>query len=345
MEKVDFTFSRQQVAGYFDTSFSFVEQLVPKDNTVIVTDENVFLHYQQRFSGYKSIVVPAGENFKSQATVNNMITRLIELQADRQTMIIGVGGGVVTDMAGYLAAVYMRGIRFGIVPTSLLCMVDASLGGKNGVDVGMYKNLVGTIRHPEFILYDMDLLETLPDKEWVSGFAEIIKHACIKDVSMFEQLEQLDLESIRSSRDLMKDMVKRNVMLKYGIVSSDELEDGERRLLNFGHTFGHAIENTLKLPHGHAISIGMVAACMISEEINNFYSSEKERVIALLKKYRLPVKLPKDDIKEKIWELLLMDKKKSGGVMNFVLLNRIGEGIVKPIPIQQLNHLFNQVLS
>jgi len=345
MEKVDFAFGHKQVAAYFDTPFSEVGLLSSKDNSIIISDENVFLLHQDKFKGYRSIVVPAGEQFKSQSMVDNMIGQLIDLKADRQTMIIGVGGGVVTDMAGYLAAVYMRGVRFGMVPTSLLCMVDASLGGKNGVDVGMYKNLVGTIRHPEFIIYDMNFLDTLPDEEWTNGFAEIIKHACIRNDKMFEQLEHLDFKTLRADKKLMKDLIKRNVMLKYGIVSSDELEDGDRRLLNFGHTIGHAIENTLKLPHGNAISIGMVGACMISEELNNFYSSEKERVIALLKKYRLPVILPKDDIKERVWDLLLMDKKKSGGVMNFVMLNRIGEGIVKPIPIAQLHDLFNQVLS
>lgn len=345
MEKVDFRFSHQLVTGYFDTPFSQVDQLLVKGNTIIVTDENVFGLHHQKFEGYRYIVVPAGEKFKSQAMVDNMITQLIELKADRQCIILGVGGGVVTDMAGYLAAVYMRGIGFAMAPTSLLCMVDASMGGKNGVDVGAYKNLVGTVKHPEFILYDMDFLETLPDSEWANGFAEIIKHACIRDAKMFTDLEKTEFDALRSNRQKMAELVKENVTLKYRIASSDEFENGARRLLNFGHTIGHAIENTLMLPHGYAVSLGIVAACSISEEINNFYSVEKERVINLLQKFNLPVALPKGEMKERIWELLLMDKKKAGNEMNFVLLNNIGDGIVKPIPIEQLHHLFNQVLS
>src|SRR5690606_852417 len=130
----------------------------------------------------------AGEQFKVQQTVNEVIEQLIHFGADRQTWLVGVGGGVVTDITGYVAATYMRGIRFGFVPTSILAMVDASIGGKNGIDVGVYKNIVGTIRQPSFLLYDYQFLKTLPETEWINGFAEIIKHACIKDVRMFNEL-------------------------------------------------------------------------------------------------------------------------------------------------------------
>ena len=161
-------------------------------------------------------------------------------------------------------------------------MVDASVGGKNGIDVGVYKNLVGVVNHPEFLLYDYSFLETLPDSEWVNGFAEIIKHACIKDSGMFNYLEENSLSKFQSSLHDISTLIKKNVDIKYKVVASDELETGERKLLNFGHTIGHAIENTSKLDHGHAISIGMIAACRISEAINNFPPGKTRQIAELL---------------------------------------------------------------
>jgi len=155
---------------------------------------------------------------------------------------------------------------------------------------------------------------------------------------LFQWLENQSLQSVQSSVDITDELVRRNVEIKYNIVSGDEFEKGERRLLNFGHTLGHAIENLYKLSHGHAVAIGMVAACTISEEVNKFPAADKLRVVSLLKKYNLPVQLKFD--KEKIWEVLLMDKKKSGSKINFVLLNSIGDAIVQPISVKQLEELF-----
>ena len=229
-----------------------------------------------------------------------------------------------------------------LVPTTILCMVDAAIGGKNGIDVGIFKNLVGTIKHPEFLFYDYSFLKSLPDEEWINGFAEIIKHACIKDKMLFEWLENQTVQTVQSSTDITDELVRRNVEIKYNIVSGDEFEKGERRLLNFGHTLGHAIENMYKLSHGNAVAIGMVAACNISEEVTNFRAEEKIRVSELLKKYHLPVDLSYD--KEKAWEMLLLDKKKSGNKINFVLLNSIGDGVVQPLPLNQLQELIQVCL-
>jgi 3-dehydroquinate synthase len=163
----------------------------------------------------------------------------------------------------------MRGIRFGFVPTSILAMVDASIGGKNGIDVGTYKNMVGLIRQPEFLLYDYSFLKSLPKAEWINGFAEIIKHACIKDASMFRLLEAYKLNDFQKDKTLLNKLIQRNALLKSKVVVEDEFETGDRKLLNFGHTFGHAIENTYQLPHGHAVAVGMVMACMISASYKN----------------------------------------------------------------------------
>ena len=342
MDKVQYKFSSKTVDCYFDVDFSYVEKLVSKEKAVIITDDNIASIYAETFAGWKVIEIPAGEENKQQATVDKVILELIKLKADRGTFIIGIGGGVVTDVAGYAASVYMRGVKFAFIPTSILAMVDAAVGGKNGVDVGIYKNLVGIIRHPEFLMYDYSFLKTLPHEEWINGFSEIIKHACIKDEKLFALLENSSLEAFQQNPGKIAALIKRNVEIKYNVVANDEFETGERKLLNFGHTLGHAVENIYQLPHGSAVSIGMVAGCKISEELNDFPRTESKRVIDLLKKYHLPVELKFD--KEKVWEILIMDKKKLGDTMNFILLNNIGEGIVKPIPLQVLKDLLNQHL-
>jgi 3-dehydroquinate synthase len=227
-----------------------------------------------------------------------------------------------------------------LVPTSILAMVDASIGGKNGIDVGVYKNMVGTIYQPNVLLYDYDFLDTLPKEEWINGFAEIIKHACIKDAALFEYLQQEHLEKFMTDKNAIANLIEKNVAIKTTVVLNDEFEIGDRKLLNFGHTLGHAIENTYHLPHGHAVSIGMVAACTISEEMNNFYSIEKEAVIKLIEKYHLPTTLKVDT--DKIWDILLMDKKRDAEKMNFILLDKIGEAKIVAIPLVQLKSLIKE---
>ena len=171
MLRKSYTFSGKKTIYYFNAEFSLLEQLVDPSKAVIVTDENIYNAHSKKFKSWKTIVIEPGEERKVQATVDHIIQRLIEFGADRKTFLIGVGGGVITDITGYAAATYMRGIEFGFVPTSVLAMVDASIGGKNGVDVGPYKNLVGTIRQPAFLLYDSSFLKSLPHGEWLNGFA------------------------------------------------------------------------------------------------------------------------------------------------------------------------------
>ncbi len=336
-----YQFSGKTIDCFFDANFGMIENLVKKENAIFITDENIFAKQSEKFSGWKTIVLKAGEQFKNQAAVDKVINQLIELQAERQSFIVGIGGGVITDITGFAASVYMRGIKFAFVPTSILAMVDASIGGKNGVDVGVYKNLVGVINHPEFLLYDYSFFETLPDEEWVNGFAEIIKHACIKDKEMFDFLEENSLAKFQSSYNFTGKLIEKNVDIKYNVVANDEHETGERKLLNFGHTIGHAIENVSKLSHGNAISIGMAAACIISQKVNGFSKADSQKVTALLSKYQLPVALNFD--KEKTWNILQHDKKKSGTDMNFVVLDEIGKGSVKKIPLNELHQIFNNL--
>jgi 3-dehydroquinate synthase len=342
MTKTGNVFSSKKVDYYFEADFLYLEKLVTKENAVLITDENVFQLHPLKFTGWKTIVIEAGEQHKQQATVDFIIERLIDLQADRKTFIVGVGGGVVTDITGYAASVYMRGLPFGFVPTTILAMVDASIGGKNGVDVGLYKNLVGLIRQPEFILFDYTLLQTLPNEQWINGFAEIIKHACIKDVAMFETLEKNLLKDFKKDTVLLAELIERNVNIKTTIVVKDEFEQGDRKLLNFGHTIGHAIENLHQLLHGHAISIGMVAACNLSEQKNNFNFDEAKRIVQLLAKYHLPVDIETDY--EKVFEVLKMDKKRIKNEVSFILLNKIGEAVIKPVDLEELHQHLKEIV-
>lgn len=342
MTKVENVFSEKKVMYYFDAGFSFLEQLVPKENTIIITDENIFRLQEQKFDGWKTIVIKAGEEHKQQSTVDHIITRLIAMKADRKTFIIGAGGGVVTDITGYAASIYMRGLKFAFVPTTILGMVDASIGGKNGVDVGMYKNLVGLIKQPEFLLFDYTLLQTLPADQWINGFAEVIKHACIKDAVLFAMLEKFTLHDFAADATLIAELIEKNVQIKTAVVVNDEFEQGDRKLLNFGHTIGHAIENLHHLLHGHAISIGMVAACNLSEQLNGFHFDDAKRIVNLLAKYHLPVDV--ETAYEKVYELLVMDKKRNGNTMDFVLLNKIGEAVIKPILLEELHQHLKEIL-
>lgn len=334
-----YKFSNSSTDYYLAYGISHLKEIVDLDNSVFITDENVFNYHQKRFRNRNVIVLKPGEKYKVQSTVDSIIEQLIAMEADRKTTLIGVGGGVVTDITGYTASVYMRGIRFGFIPTTLLALVDASVGGKNGIDVGVYKNLVGAIRQPSFILHDLIFLNSLPQSEWINGFAEIIKHGCIKDAAMFRELESNSLKKYRGRKTLICDLIQRNAILKTKIVRKDEFEKGDRRLLNFGHTIGHALENQYELSHGEAISIGMTYACHVSEQITGF--KETERVVDVLKKYGLPTYAKFD--RQKVSAILKMDKKREKKEINYVLLDRIGKGVIKTIPLKLLNDIIDKI--
>ena len=332
MQKKVFRFSKSSVDYYFEGRISAIRQILGASKTIFITDENVFAAHAKQFKNRNVIVLKAGEEFKIQATVDSIIEQLLELEADRKTVLVGVGGGVITDMTGYVASVYMRGIPFGFVPTSLLAMVDASIGGKNGIDVGVYKNMVGVIRQPSFLLFDPSFLQTLPDDEWRNGFAEIIKHAAIKDTVMFKQLEQNNLAYYQKKKKELNALVQRNVLIKTKVVQQDEFEKGDRKLLNFGHTLGHALENQYELSHGQAISIGMAYASQLSQKFAGF--KDVSRVVILLDIYDLPTFAEFD--KDKVINVLKMDKKKIKDCINFILLNKVGKAFIKEISVQQL---------
>lgn len=332
MQKKIVKYSMASTVFYFDSSLKELDKIVDKSTAYIITDDNLFHHYQNKLKSWNVILVRAGEQYKNQTSVDEVIVKLIESGADRKSTIVGFGGGVVTDMAGYVASVYLRGVNFGFIPTSVLAMVDASIGGKNGVDVGIYKNMVGNIKQPKFLLYDYSLLKTLPNEEWINGFAEIIKHAAIKDAAMFKQLESHSLKDFQKNKDLLSKLIQKNAMLKAKVVQQDEFEQGDRKLLNFGHTLGHAIENTYQIPHGHAVSVGMVFAAYLSKDQLDFRGCE--RLIKVIDKYGLTSFYEYDaaDALNK----MLSDKKRIKDFVNFVLLEKLGAALYRPLKMEQI---------
>ncbi len=325
-------FTYQNVQLHLASSFSKLKELADPRSAIFLTDENVLAAHPKKFKDRKVIVIPAGEAHKVQATVDSVISQMIALEADRNSFLIGVGGGVVTDLAGYIGSIYMRGIRFGFVPTTVLSLVDASIGGKSGIDVGAYKNMIGVIRQPNFILQDLSLLSTLPDQEWVNGFAEIVKHAAIRDAKMFAELEKRDLGFYRKKKKETEALIGRNALLKASVVLKDEFETGDRKLLNFGHTLGHALENQYDLSHGQAISIGMTYACALSAVRTGFRHTD--RLVHLLERYGLPTHMAFD--RDRVIDVLKMDKKRQLDSIRFVLLERIGKARLEQISIAEL---------
>lgn len=310
---------------------SSLAQHCSADNTILLTEANVAAAHPVLFEGYRTIIIPAGEQSKTMAVAEFIITELVKLQATRNTTLVGIGGGVITDIAGFVAATYMRGIRCGFVPTTVLAMADAAIGGKNGVNIGLHKNIAGTVRQPAFILFDTNILATLPTDEWSNGFAEVIKYACIFDEPMLDELERNNLAYYMQNNTAMEDMIHRCTNWKNEVVIADEHEKGGRKLLNFGHTAAHAIENLYNLPHGKAVAIGMVVAARLSEAVTGLSHIFTQRLQNILKQYHLPFSYPYDATKA--MELLVMDKKRSNDKIDYILLDKPGHGIIQPLSL------------
>lgn len=306
---------------------------------VIITDDNVARFYQNQFPKAPVIRIGTGEGIKTLETMGRIYRKLIELEADRSSFLLGIGGGIVCDVAGFAASTYLRGVSFGYVPTTLLAQVDASVGGKTGVNFMGYKNMVGVFNQPEFVICDPAVLKTLPRRERVSGFAEIIKHAAIADKSYFTFLEENAGKALMLDPDVLQQIIYDSVVIKADIVNRDETEKGERRKLNFGHTFGHAVEKTTGIPHGEAVSIGMVVASLLS--LNRGLLAEKDvaRIRNLLALYGLPVEIKLD--KEKILDAMAHDKKRDGEGIYFVLLSGIGQAVVEKIMLSELERVLD----
>ncbi len=316
-----------------------LERYISVEEAVIITDTNVKHHYLKDFPRCEVIEIGTGEKVKNLDTVQAVYERLVELEAERSSFIVGIGGGIVCDITGFVASTYLRGVRFGFVSSTLLSQVDASVGGKNSVNFGGYKNMVGVFNQPEFVICDMNLLKTLPEKELSCGFAEIIKHAAIADRGMFSYLEEHYGEALKLDLEVMEKLVYDSLVIKSSIVNRDEREKGERRKLNFGHTFGHAIEMTAGFPHGEAVSVGMVLASELSVERGYLPVEDARRIEELLQKVGLPTRLRGDG--GEVLDALRKDKKRKGDSIHFVLLHGLGNAVVEEISIKELEAMVN----
>lgn len=310
------------------------------DRYVIVTDSDVNPLYGQRVlerlkettRPVDIIEIPAGESSKSLETVLGVARRLVELSASRKSLLIALGGGVVGDVTGFVASVYMRSIPYIQIPTTLLAQVDSSVGGKTGVDLPEGKNLVGTFYQPKAVYIDLSVLKTLSDKDFGNGLAEIIKYSIIANHGLFELLEQENAGIKKRDISLMKTLVGRSCKIKAGIVEVDEKESDLRRVLNFGHTLGHALEaaSDYGLSHGEAVAIGMVGAAMISRKLNHLDEDSFARIVGLIKSYGLPTTIRAGMETAQITGFMTTDKKAVGGQLHFVLTKAIGVPFVTP---------------
>ncbi len=309
---------------------------------LVVCDSNVSKLYAKTLSdslvraGYRVVSVltfPAGEKHKTLVTVNHIYSALARGQFDRADVVVALGGGVTGDLAGYAAATWMRGIDFVQIPTSLLAQVDSSIGGKTGVDIPEGKNLVGAFWQPIRVIADIDVLSTLPQAYVTDGMGEVIKSACIRDAALFELLEK----DQAFSPELLGEIVRRCMLVKCRVVENDERESGERKLLNFGHTLGHALEKHLKydgISHGCAVAVGMAAITAASERAGLTQSGTTARLCALLRKFGLPTKGPV--AVDEYLDAVKLDKKCIGGKVDLVLLRGIGEAFCHRIATDAL---------
>lgn len=302
---------------------------------ILVTDSNVDPLYGDRVitsleqQGYTitRVVIPAGEASKNMQQITDICRRMLQAQLDRHSFLIALGGGVVGDAAGFAAAIFQRGIPVIQIPTTVVAQVDSSVGGKTGVNTPEGKNLIGAFHQPDLVLADVATLNTLPDREYNEGFAEIIKHAAIRDADLLDLVEEIGTEKIK-----LPELITRNVAIKARIVEEDERETtGTRALLNFGHTIGHGIEAAAgygKMLHGEAISLGLVAAIRLSQEYSDLSDAEAQRLIAALKLLRLPTQLDSSIDRATILQTLRLDKKFVDGQIRFVLLKSLGNAFV-----------------
>jgi len=321
-------------------SIEYVERYLPDKRVVIITDRNVFRNYERFLTRWPCIVFEPGELHKTLQTIDYITGELVRLEADRGTFILGVGGGIVCDVAGFTASIYMRGLHFGFVSTSLLSQVDASVGGKNGVNFHGYKNMIGVFRQPDFVLCDYRMLKTLDRREFISGFAEVVKAAAIRDAELFSWLESNYSQMLSYQEDALHYMIAKSVKIKILVVEKDEKEKNERRILNFGHTFGHAIEKTTGLPHGEAVSIGMILAARLSERLGYCQTGTTGRLADLLAVIGLPVQSPV--AVSDLYAVITSDKKREGDRLHLVLLRQIGEALFRPVQITDLkNYLYD----
>ncbi len=332
---------------FIDSPYEFLKQF-DAQNTVLFIDENVYEHHSRLLAGFEQIIIPSGEEQKCFEVVQMLLETLLESGLDRKGTIIGIGGGVVTDLTGFIASTYLRGVKFGFLPTTVLAMCDAAIGGKNGINFGSFKNMVGVINQPSFIAYYTPFLQSLPAREFNSGLAEVIKHAVINGGEIHTFLVNETLQSIQSDNKKLTHLCQLAAQVKVDVVEKDELESGLRKILNLGHTIGHAIESTSAslnnaFTHGEAISIGMVLAAKISVMKGLTSDTLVTEISELCVKFGLPIHTKLNP--ELLLEKIVKDKKRTAQTIDFILPLAFGNVQITPIEISELSELLNRLAN
>lgn len=314
-------------------------RLLPDKRVVVVSDTNIDRHYHTLVNRYEHVLIGLGEASKTLVTADAIYKKFISMGVDRSTFVLAIGGGIVTDVAGFVASTYMRGVEFGFVSTSLLGQVDASVGGKNGVNVDGYKNMVGTFTQPRFVICDVGMLRTLPEREVRTGMAEVIKAGIIADEELFSKLELTPLAELTKNPDLLGEVVYRAIKVKADIVERDEREHGDRRKLNLGHTLAHAIEkSSSKMNHGEAVAVGLSLISDAAARRGLLSAADKERICSLLQRTGFDLTPPV--AMRVLLKAVSKDKKSEGDVLNVVFPTAIGACEVVPMPIEEFRAMF-----
>lgn len=316
----------------------WLPRLLPQKRVIVVSDTNIDRHYHSLIEPYDHVLIGLGETSKTLRTLDVIYRRFIELGVDRSCFVLAVGGGIVTDVAGFAASTFMRGVEFGFISTSLLGQVDASVGGKNGVNVDGYKNMVGTFTQPRFVICDVNLLRTLSAREFRTGLAEIIKAGVIGDATLFEMLEQADFSTLQRDSDTLREMVYRAVKVKADIVERDERESGDRRLLNLGHTLAHAIEkSSSKFNHGEAVAVGLAMIADVAAKQGLLAVEDKERILNLLQRAGFALEPPVEV--RTLLKAVKRDKKAEGDSIHVVFPLGVGNCCVEKMPLEEFKAL------
>lgn len=336
-DEVCYTTAGAKVTVIVGAGFESLSLFPTPGRTIIIADENVHRLHKDKFPDLPLIVIPTSEKLKTLQTVEYIYERLLQLNADRFTRVVVVGGGIATDTGAYAAATFMRGLKFGFVSTTLLAQVDASVGGKNGVNHHGYKNIIGTITQPEFVLCDTSMLSTLSDAEYSTGAAEIVKAAYIADAALIDYLQTNVRSFLERDADVIHHLVLRSVQIKAKVVEQDEHENSLRRTLNFGHTLAHAIEKCALITHGEAVAIGMVFAAKISQLRGLISPSLVDSLEKLISALNLPLSVAALGLDHTVLkEALLHDKKRQSDSIHFALLDGPGSCRIEKLSLTEV---------
>jgi 3-dehydroquinate synthase len=323
---------------YTDTDYISLNELAKNRNVIIISDFNLFEQYPDFFANKRFIILPPGEDYKNIETIKHIYNKFIELKVDRHSLIVGFGGGIVCDITGFAAATFMRGIKFCFIPSTLLAQVDAAIGGKNGVNFDNIKNYIGTFSHPEFIIYDSELLKTLPDNEYKNGFGEVIKYALIANNNLFSFISENQIKIREKNKPALDFIITKCIETKIKFVEIDPNDLGARHILNFGHSFGHCFEILDNIPHGIAVVKGINAALDLSLKLNYTNQSTVDLIKDFTNNSGYDISY---ELKPEHFDLLAKDKKKNSDYLNFVFFRDIGDLFISSIKFDDIIKAFS----